>query len=129
MNYARWLHTATRLQDGKVLVASYGSAEVYNPDTATWTLTGAMADNRDRHQAILLPNGKVLAVGGNGPYVDGLTSAELYNPVTSTWTATASLNIGRTDHTLTLLPNGKVLATAGSDGDDTPYNTAELWQP
>jgi hypothetical protein len=50
MNTGRWSHTATLLADGKVLVVGgttlYGgvlaSAELYDPATGTWTVTGSL---------------------------------------------------------------------------------------
>jgi N-acetylneuraminic acid mutarotase len=68
---ARFDHTATVLQNGKVLVAGgyngshvISSAELYDPSTGTWTTTGSMSYIRFRHTASLLANGKVLVAGG-----------------------------------------------------------------
>src|ERR1022692_1426918 len=86
---ARWLHTATLLPNGKVLVAGGGgingkslsSAELYDPGTGTWTATGGVTAERCFHTATLLPNGKVLVAGGAiGPGIYAISSAELYNP-------------------------------------------------
>ena len=83
---ARYLHTATLLQNGQVLVAggtgvgfvSLASAELYDPGTRVWTATGSMATARSGHTATLLPNGQVLVAGGDN-FTDGsLASAELY---------------------------------------------------
>src|SRR5260370_19782560 len=65
---ARYLHTATLLPNGKVLVAGgldsgfhrSASAEVYDPASGTWTATGSLATARYSHTTTLLPNGKVL---------------------------------------------------------------------
>lgn len=46
----------------------------------TWSATGSMATARDFHTATLLPTGKVLVAGGEGP----LASAELYDPALGT---------------------------------------------
>jgi N-acetylneuraminic acid mutarotase len=61
----------------------------------------------------LLPNGKVIVVGGRDSNSASLASAELYDPVTGTWTITGSLNIARYDHTATLLRNGKLMVIGG----------------
>src|SRR5262245_32297563 len=120
--------TATLLANGKVLVAggaqpqSATSAELYDPATDTWTVTGALRAAHYGHTATLLPNGKVLVAGGS---LDGRgnasTTAELYDPATGKWTLTGPMKRARLFHTATLLPNGKVLV-AGGPG-------AELYDP
>jgi hypothetical protein len=52
--------------------------ELYDPLTGKWTTTGALSTRRVSHRATLLPNGKVLVVGGRN---DGsiLSSAEVYD--------------------------------------------------
>jgi N-acetylneuraminic acid mutarotase len=136
-NITRSGQTATLLTNGMVLIAGgigtgiYGSgsvldsAELYNPATGMWTLTGSLHTGRENHTATLLPNGKVLVAGGYGG--SELSSAELYDPTTGTWANTGSLNTGREVHTATLLPNGKVLI-AGGDGSST-LSSAELYDP
>jgi len=92
-----------------------------------WSLTGRMEDHRGLHTATLLPNGKVLVVGGFGN--DGvIASAELYDPTTGKWRATAKPFFGRTRHTATLLPSGKVLVSGGATETSIPAQ-AELYDP
>jgi len=73
-------HTATLLPDGTVLVAggigngevldgvdpAIATAELYDPRTRTWTATVSMDAARRNHTATLLPDGRVLVVGGYG---------------------------------------------------------------
>jgi hypothetical protein len=130
MNVARISHTATLLADGEVLVAggnsstlgiSYlASAELYNPSTGTWSLTGSMTVARQRHQAVLLTSGEVLVAGGVNAS-DALSSAELYDPSTGLWTGTGSIHTARSGFSLTLLPDGEALAVQGT--------SAELYNP
>jgi len=94
--------------------------------------TGSLTTDRADHTATLLPNGKVLVVGGRQFFYD-LASAELYDPASGTWTPTGSLNIPRRAHTATLLPDGKVLV-AGGTREDNGYQVysitnAELYDP
>ena len=91
LNIARADHTANLLPNGTVLVAgSYGpptlegvisqSAEIYDPATAKWTVTGSMMTGREWHASTLLSNGTVLVSGGNDNVyqIDALSSAEIY---------------------------------------------------
>ncbi len=88
---------------------------------------GSLATARYDHTATLLPNGKVLVVGGyNG--ANAFSSAELYDPALGTWSATGSLATARASHTATLLPNGKVLI-AGGGGSAGRLSSAELYDP
>jgi WD40 repeat protein len=144
LHVKRHAHTATLLPDGKVLVAggvqgatgsgytSITSAELYDPASGTWTVTGSLATARGDHTATLLSSGKVLVAGGRPTFSGAgnprIASAELYDPASGTWTSTGSLNIGRSGHTATLLPNGEVLAAAGNV-DGSLILSAEVYDP
>jgi hypothetical protein len=91
MTTGRSSAAAVVLGDGTVLeTGGYGpillnngqvqsSAEIYIPTANTWTATGSMAVARALHTATLLPNGTVLAAGGQGP-PGVVASAEIYTP-------------------------------------------------
>ncbi len=133
MNIARTYHTATRLNNGSVLVtggfngAYLASAELYNPTTKLWTSTGNLSTARYDHTATLLPNGKVLVVGGFGGTGNYLATAELYDPATGVWTATGSLATARFNHSATLLTDGRVLVTGGST--TVALASSEIYNP
>jgi hypothetical protein len=134
LNEGRYLHTATLLPSGKVLVAAgvsggayIASAELYDPATGNWSTTASLPAERALHTATLLPNGKVLVAGGfNG--IDVFASAELYDPATGNWSSTGSLNTARGAHTATLLQNGTVLAAFGAN-TSIFLSSAELYNP
>lgn len=96
------------------------------PDAPTSNV-GDMSSPRVRHTATLLPNGKVLALGGHNN-AGTLGSAELYDMTTGAWSATGGVNPAREGHTATTLANGKVLAAGGSSGTSALNNTA-LYDP
>jgi len=139
LNEGRSDHTATRMQDGRVLVASGdnpyddyggdpGTAEIYDPGTASWSNTGNLGAIRNGHTATLLPSGKVLVTGG--VYFSARKGAELYDPVSRTWIPTGNVSTPRFfGHTATLLSDGKVLVAAGASEDDLPtaLDSAELY--
>lgn len=131
MTNPRKHHTATRLQDGRVLVVGgdNGSTfEIFNPSTTNWSSPAALPAGRSRarHTATLLPDGKVLVVGGEA----SLGTADLFDPNTNTFSATGSLNTGRSTHTAALLDDGRVLVAAGDDGTGgSVRSSAELYLP
>jgi hypothetical protein len=78
MSFGRTFHSLTLLPDGNVL-ATGGSAtndpssqpvyaaEIWNPQTETWSLMSSMQMGRTYHEtALLLPDGRVLVGGGGG---------------------------------------------------------------
>ena len=88
MSALRLGHTATLLQDGRVLIAGgmvpaetgglmvLRTAELYDPASGTFVTAGNMTVARTFHTATLLPTGKVLIAGWEG-------SAELFDPATN----------------------------------------------
>lgn len=112
------------------------------PAVGAFSAGGSMLTPRTFFTLTVLPNGKVLATGGQNagvgpqalyPYTV-LSSAELYDPATNTWSATGSMANVRSGHTATLLANGKVLVMGGNypnaynNYSPSPSN-AELYDP
>ena len=139
MNIGRSHHTATTLLNGKILVAGgngssgvLASAELYDPATKTFSLTGNMTTNRTDHAATLLPDGTVLITGGLGTSFTLLHSAEIYNPTNGTFTAVSNMLSGHAQHTSTLLQGGRVLiaGTSFNNGSaDSDPAVAEIYDP
>jgi hypothetical protein len=120
MTTPRGGHTATLLLNGKVLITGgrdptfqpareLASAELFDPDTGTFTRVGDMAMPRVFHTATLLPDGRVLIAGGDGYEPVSPRSAELYDPSTGTFTTTGRMVAPLVFGKSTLLDNGKVL--------------------
>src|SRR5690349_3736587 len=94
------------------LVALAAGLLLARPCAATpfqWEYTGSLKTARFHHTATLLPDGRVLVVGGEQGRGSPLASAELYDPATGTFSETSSLSTARDGHTATLLRNGLVL--------------------
>jgi hypothetical protein len=144
MGTARYWHTATLLPNGKVLVvgsyppgtsdyatllATLRSAELYDPATGRWSITGSMVDALYFRAVSLLPNGKVLAAGGMTYEGQESDHAELYDPATGTWAPTAPMTHVRSRATANVLPNGKALVAGGYDNPGPFLASAELYDP
>jgi len=118
MPHAHAAGAGVLLANGKVLVTGGAtvngdSADLYDPVANTWTPTsGAMNVSRFGHTATLLPDGKVLIVGGSNG-TNAVASAEIFDPATGLFALADSLSAARFQHTATLLPNGKVMVAGG----------------
>lgn len=130
-------HTAFVLASGKVLVVGgvdtvlvplilfpgpampwiLSSTEIFDPATASFSSAAPMQSARDEPTTTLLPNGKVLVVGG------GTDTAELYDPVTRKFISAGTASASRYEQTATLLQNGKVLIAGGGSAQ------ADLFDP
>ena len=139
----RTRHTATLLEDGRVLITGgqsgtepiplvsedlriLASAVLYDPGTGKLAATGSMTTWRWGESATLLPDGKVLVAGGlNG--TGFLKSAELYDPETGKFSVTGQMTLARSGHTATLLPSGLVLLVGGEERERV--RSAELYDP
>ncbi len=89
-----------------------------------------MITARHSHTATLLPDGKVLIVGGYGANGLPLASAELYDPASGAFSSTGSLNTARVGHAASLLSGPgqptRVIVYGGNLGSKV-FNTAEIW--
>ena len=158
LNTARMGHAQTTLTNGKFLVtggttagieaSALTSCEIYDVTTDTWTPVSDMNEARADHEQILLPNGKVLVIGGrtlaSGDYLHEtldevgpvLATCEIYDPDTDIWTKTGRMSIARIQHKAIALPDGRVLVVGGigfnpTQPADIPtaLRDAELWNP
>jgi hypothetical protein len=86
-------HTATLLEDGRILVLGgqgsgrpRPSSELWDPGTRTFTWGTPLATGRYEHTATLLPDGRVLVIGGVGRPGRRdvvLASTELWGPAST----------------------------------------------
>jgi hypothetical protein len=122
--------TATLLNDGRVLVVGgyvYKSptstvpvyqkaAWLYDPSQNAFVSAGEMSVERCYHTASLLPDGRVLVVGGyDGSNEHGTT--EIFDPTkpaASAWSAGPSLTDARSSHSAVTLSDGRVVIAGGA---------------
>jgi N-acetylneuraminic acid mutarotase len=101
--------------------------EAYDPSTNTWAAIAPMGTMRYGLAASTL-NGKIYALGGNGPS-GTLNIAEAYHPSNGTWTTIAPMGTMRYGLAATTL-NGKIYAVGGhGNGYDSYLNIAEAYDP
>jgi N-acetylneuraminic acid mutarotase len=138
MANSRFDHKLISLPSGAVLAAggfnsgvnyaTFRTAEVYNPQTGTWSNTGLMQTARSTFGDVVLANGEVLVVGGwSGTGLIPTAAAELYDPATGRWTPTGNLAVPRGIGIATLLADGRVLV-AGGRGIGGGLASAELYE-
>lgn len=120
MKSPRYYHTATLLDDGRVLVtgghnsivnhapipAPVASTELLDPITGTSTAGPDLNQARGRHTATKTPDGLVFLMGG--PYL-----IECFDPQSNTVRGVGALNPPREGHSSVLLPSGKILVVGG----------------
>jgi len=105
--------------------------------TPMWQQTPSMAYQRSFLNLTELPDGSVLATGGEtdkngGNITNAVYAAELWSPQTQTWTTMSSMVTPREYHsTALLLPDGRVIVSGmGNDFGQVPNETnAELFSP
>jgi hypothetical protein len=148
MVQGRWLHTATLLADGRVLLAggrpddypgayaspALSSAELYDPATGEFASTGSLLSSRYGHSATRLSDGRVLVLGGEttagfGSGAAQVTTAEIWDPATGEFTAFGSLADGRGFHAAVELNDGTFLLVGGNRNEGLPSSTTELFDP
>ena len=109
------------------------TAELFKPlseDFSTAFAANVMATPRSRHQAVLMPDGSVLIIGGIDKNGVGVPTLELFT-LDAGFVAVGDLptNAGLVDFAATTLPDGRVLITGGTrDGKGPPLDTAFIAQ-
>jgi hypothetical protein len=133
MIYGRMLHTSTLLPNGKVLtVGGFNRlAEVYDPETGSWSRTADSINTFRSATATALSDGHVLVAGAGGAEWNSGITAALYDAATASWTATGTMVTPRFYHTATLLQDGRVLVSGGANGEygGNVLALAELYDP
>jgi hypothetical protein len=107
------------LKDGKLLFLRDSGADLYNPSTGRITSACNFSTPSSRYGAALLPNSKVLLVGGqvdgaSGPQVN---TTEIYAPAACKFAAGPEMSSNRFKLRKAIVPlaNGRILIAGGSD--------------
>jgi N-acetylneuraminic acid mutarotase len=100
----------------------------YNPAADAWNRGASLSTVRIMHSATLLPDGKVLIVGGFD-YTGVLGSTEVYDPASGESAPSNDLVTGRAMHAATLLSDGAVLVTGGVGNDYGTLAASEIFVP
>ncbi|XXY51772.1 kelch repeat-containing protein [Sorangium sp. So ce269] len=111
-------HTATLLQDGRVLVAGgdggdgtvlLREVELYDPASKTWAPAAPLPSPlREVAATAVLPDGLALLTDGE--------HVEVYSPDLDLWSAAAPLTPALTAPHAVLLPGGKLMMLGGASG-------------
>lgn len=122
-------HSLVVLADGRALALGVSGAansfmgEIYDPLSESWTATSNPDLIRFQTEVVQLPDGRILAAGGeaknpNPPveHVLGIVKwSDVYDPGSNTWRRVADMNWFREYHAVTLLlPDARVAMTGGT---------------
>jgi Galactose oxidase-like, Early set domain/Secretion system C-terminal sorting domain len=143
-------HELVLLPDGRVVAVGYKSfnppdygtfIEIYDPVSDSWSLGNNFLPVRSRAKTVLLPDKKILVIGGEKEDSDDPTPTnqwnymkltDIYNPYNDSWRRLEDINIAREYHCNTILvPDGRVIAVGGegAPGNEPNFSTFEAFQP
>lgn len=146
--YSPYLHTATALSDGRILIAGglcdaprrhgenqphepYKALAIWNDQTQKWESAPSLTYDRIYHTATLLANGGVLFVGGEADTKTAdksepvLDSVELFSD--GKVSHVSALRVARARHTATRLADGAVLVIGGVGQSEKALTSVEIW--
>ena len=92
-----------------------------------WTRVGNMAAARAGHATLLLPDGRVLAIGGVSASGSGLATVEVFDPLLNSWSYFGNMCRARAYPSATL-DDGKVYITSVEGGCDVYDTTTGTWR-
>jgi hypothetical protein len=136
---ARRHHACVLLRDGRALAIGgqlnalgliadptgsepISTCEVF--DGSSWARTGRMNFARTLHQAVVLSDGRVVAVGGYGHpanlpgSVGYLRECEMWDPTTGRWYPLPPMRLQRAGHVATLMSSQFLVVAGGEQGDE-----------
>lgn len=153
-------HVAIALNDGRVLIAGGGKstptgqprgervtndALFFDPKTDSFAPAPPMLEARSHFEALRLPSGAVLVVGGGsdrqgspedcknapycGPYGIALASAEIFDPAANRFRSVGAMATPRSSFAIAPLADGRVVAIGGVNENAIGYRSTEFFDP
>lgn len=131
MASARALFGATRLKNGRVLVAggltgditaggqTFASCELFDATTGRWSATGALGNGRAQPMALTLADERFAVLGGGSGNLFGplpIKACEAYDEAMGKWVALPDLVTPRLTGAATVLRSCGVLVVGGGTG-------------
>jgi hypothetical protein len=142
MTTPRASHTATLLEDGRVLLTGgypgegrppLASVEVLDPAVGDFVPVGDLSTGRADHTATVLPDGEVLIAGGVSADGQPLATTEVFDPDTNRFRPGPPLSWPRSAHVALPTGDGVVLIGGTADGEVAVATTDVLdggsWRP
>ncbi|MBI2428454.1 MAG: choice-of-anchor D domain-containing protein, partial [Ignavibacteriales bacterium] len=106
---------------------AYGTVEVYDPKTNSWSTSMPMTTPRRQFGACYSPDGMIYTIGGKTRYGNNefpfFDAVEKYDPLTNTWSKADSLPLALGE-LRAAVSGGFIHAIGGTNGDFTKYNLA-----
>jgi hypothetical protein len=106
-----------------------------NAPSPAWRKVGSLQFARKKFSTVVLPDGRVMAIGGSsdGQPLDShaVLTPEIWDPTTEVWSPAPKIAVPRMYHSnAILLPNGQVLSAGGGRAPNwTDYPSGQLYNP
>ncbi len=113
-------------------LAPLATAEVFDPETRSFSAVGTMQRPHYLGVATKLENGMVLISGGwkaIGGSIGGERFADLFDPTRNIFSGGADLHVARFNQTANRLRDGEVMVAGGIDGEGNVTATVEFYAP
>jgi hypothetical protein len=126
---------------GKILYYGIGSSDTdsyvidLNATNPVWRKVGSLHFARKKFSTVLLPDGRVMAIGGSTDGTSDVSKAvmtpEIWDPATEQWSSLPDLAVPRMYHSnALLLPDGRVLSAGGGrDGSAPNFPSSQVYSP
>ena len=127
--------------NGKILIfaVSSNASDSYvidlNAPNPAWRKVGSLQFRRKKFSTVVLPDGRVMAIGGStdgqGDESHAVLTPEIWDPKTEVWSTVPNIAVARMYHSnAILLPSGQVLSAGGGRAPGwTDHQNAQLYSP